>query len=274
MSETRQRRFSEKVVVVTGASSGIGAASARAFAAEGAAVALAARTEDALEDLAAEIRRTGGRAIAVPTDVSDARSALALLERVANELGGIDVLVNNAGANHRGPVEDRSFEELSPLARRARSISRRSHVLRDQIRPSCLQLRARRGTGEHGNSRLRRISRAGGHGIHHERPRACPRCGLFPTDEHGGGNRRPGARFGARWRTRADAVAGVEGHDQRWLPLSRAATPADAPSGTHGTRCEGTLSTSRKEQNYGLGGRIVVRVKSLSQKQHSTTTGQ
>jgi short-subunit dehydrogenase len=115
MSETGQRRFSEKVVVVTGASSGIGAASARAFAAEGATVALAARTEDALNDLAAEIRRRGGRAIAVPTDVSDARSALALLERVAKELGGIDVLVNNAGANHRGPVEDRSFEELSRM---------------------------------------------------------------------------------------------------------------------------------------------------------------
>jgi short-subunit dehydrogenase len=115
MSEKRQRRFSEKVVVVTGASSGIGAASARAFAAEGAAVALAARTEDALEDLASEIRRAGGRAIGVPTDVSDARSALALLERVSNELGGIDVLVNNAGANHRGPVEDRSLEELSRM---------------------------------------------------------------------------------------------------------------------------------------------------------------
>lgn len=108
-------RFSDKVVVITGASAGIGAATARAFAREGAVVVLVARTQLPLETLAQEIVRAGGRALAVPADIGDSRAGDALIEHVAAKLGGIDVLVNNAGANHRGVVEERTGEELSQI---------------------------------------------------------------------------------------------------------------------------------------------------------------
>lgn len=107
------RRFEGKVVVITGASAGIGAAAARQFAAEGAAVALAARSAGPLEALAAELGRDGGRALAVPTDVGHPQSATRLLAHVAERFGGIDVLVNNAGANKRGPIERYTPEELA-----------------------------------------------------------------------------------------------------------------------------------------------------------------
>ncbi len=108
-------RFVGKIIVVTGASSGIGAASARAFAAEGGHVVVTARSAGPLERVAQEIVRAGGKAVAIPTDVGDPQAAAALLERVARELGGIDVLVNNAGVNYRGPVEERKAEELAQI---------------------------------------------------------------------------------------------------------------------------------------------------------------
>jgi short-subunit dehydrogenase len=109
------RRFENKVVVVTGASSGIGAAAARSFAAEGATVALVARTEKTLEGVVSEIRSRGGRALAVRADVGDHTTHEPLFDRVANEFGGIDVLVNNAGVNYRGAVKDRSATELAQI---------------------------------------------------------------------------------------------------------------------------------------------------------------
>jgi short-subunit dehydrogenase len=111
------RRFEGKVAVVTGASSGIGAAAARLFAAEGAAVALAARSAPALERLAGEIDAAGGRALAVPTDVGDIEVARRLLATAAARFGGIDILVNNAGANKRGAIERYSPEELAGVVR-------------------------------------------------------------------------------------------------------------------------------------------------------------
>ncbi len=109
------QRFAGKVIVVTGASSGIGAAAARAFAAEGGHIVLVARSAPPLEQLAGEIVAAGGRALAVPVDVSDPGVPERLLERAARELGGIDVLVNNAGVNHRGAVEERTDAELAQI---------------------------------------------------------------------------------------------------------------------------------------------------------------
>jgi 2-deoxy-D-gluconate 3-dehydrogenase len=87
-----------KVALVTGGSKGIGRAIALAFADAGAHVALAARGAEALEKTRTEVEERGRRAIAVPTDVADEAQVRALVEQTASELGGIDVLVNNAGA--------------------------------------------------------------------------------------------------------------------------------------------------------------------------------
>src|SRR3954470_16421459 len=90
-------RMPDRVAVVTGASSGIGAATAKALAREGYAVALAARREERINELAEEISASGGKALAVPADVADQAAAASLIETTKNELGSVDVLVNNAG---------------------------------------------------------------------------------------------------------------------------------------------------------------------------------
>jgi len=105
--------FAGRVALVTGASRGIGAAAARAFAGAGAAVALAARDVEALEQLADEIGAGGGRALAVPTDVTDAEAVRRLVDTTVGTFGRLDVAFNNAGGGGRGkaplaeiPVED------------------------------------------------------------------------------------------------------------------------------------------------------------------------
>ena len=108
-------RFAGKVVVITGASAGIGSAAARRFAAEGAQVALVARGAAALEWVAGEIRGAGGVAQAWPADVRDHAACAGMLESVAEVFGGIDVLVNNAGANRRGPVEEQNATDLAAI---------------------------------------------------------------------------------------------------------------------------------------------------------------
>jgi NADP-dependent 3-hydroxy acid dehydrogenase YdfG len=100
-----------KVCVVTGASSGIGAATARRFAEAGAAVSLAARRADRLTELVSEIEKAGGRALAVETDVTDEEQASALIERTSSELGRVDVLVNNAGVMLLGPIQGADTSE-------------------------------------------------------------------------------------------------------------------------------------------------------------------
>jgi NADP-dependent 3-hydroxy acid dehydrogenase YdfG len=93
-----------KTALITGAGRGIGRAIAKAFAAEGAAVALVARSRADLASVAAEVREAGGRALAVPTDVTQDAAVEALVEDVTGELGRLDILVTSAGAAAFGPV--------------------------------------------------------------------------------------------------------------------------------------------------------------------------
>jgi NADP-dependent 3-hydroxy acid dehydrogenase YdfG len=83
--------------LVTGASSGIGAATAQALAAEGAAVALLARRADRLAELKSQIESAGGTALVMAADVTDAEQVAAAVQRTVAELGRLDILVNNAG---------------------------------------------------------------------------------------------------------------------------------------------------------------------------------
>jgi NADP-dependent 3-hydroxy acid dehydrogenase YdfG len=92
-----QADLSDKVTIITGASSGMGAAMARRFAACGSRVVLAARRVDRLEALADEIAQAGGTALAVPCDVKDWQQVQSLANRAVEHFGQIDVMVNNAG---------------------------------------------------------------------------------------------------------------------------------------------------------------------------------
>jgi clavulanate-9-aldehyde reductase len=103
--------LSNQVVLVTGASSGIGEATALACARAGAAVALAARRADRIDALVERIDREGGRAVAIATDVGEEAQARAFVERAHSELGRLDVLVNNAGVMLLGPITGADTEE-------------------------------------------------------------------------------------------------------------------------------------------------------------------
>jgi len=89
--------FTQKAVIITGASSGIGEALALRLADEGAWLSLAARRADRLEGVAEACRKRGGRAISAPTDVTDEQACRALVERTVGEYGQLDMLINNAG---------------------------------------------------------------------------------------------------------------------------------------------------------------------------------
>src|SRR6185312_3376014 len=103
--------LSGRVIAVTGASSGIGEATALACAEAGAAVSLAARRTERIEELAKRIEDGGGRALATTADVGEEEQARAFVQRTASELGRIDALVNNAGVMLLGPIAGAPTEE-------------------------------------------------------------------------------------------------------------------------------------------------------------------
>jgi NADP-dependent 3-hydroxy acid dehydrogenase YdfG len=99
------------VALITGASSGIGEATARALAGRGAKVALAARRLERLERLAAEIAGHGHTALAIQADIAERAQATEAVDRAVDELGRLDIVVNNAGVMLLGPIEDAPVEE-------------------------------------------------------------------------------------------------------------------------------------------------------------------
>jgi NADP-dependent 3-hydroxy acid dehydrogenase YdfG len=103
--------LTDKVAVITGASSGIGEATAVALAEQGAAVALAARRRERMEDVAKRIRAGGGNAEVFDVDVSEEDAALGLLNGAKEKLGGVDILVNNAGVMLLGPVQNADTDQ-------------------------------------------------------------------------------------------------------------------------------------------------------------------
>jgi NAD(P)-dependent dehydrogenase (short-subunit alcohol dehydrogenase family) len=96
-----RRAVSGKTVLVTGASYGVGEATARALASAGATVLAVARSEDRLDDLVASITTGGGRAVSYPTDLTDESAVNALAERIGDEHGALDIVVSNAGKSLR-----------------------------------------------------------------------------------------------------------------------------------------------------------------------------
>jgi short-subunit dehydrogenase len=112
MAETA---FRDNVVVITGGSSGIGREIAYQLSAQGALLVLAARDPSLLESIAAECRRKGARAIAVPTDVGIEPQCQALIERTVAEFGRIDTLINNAGLSMHARFEE--LDSVEPIER-------------------------------------------------------------------------------------------------------------------------------------------------------------
>jgi len=104
-------RLEGTAVLVTGASSGIGEATALALAAEGASVALAARRKDRLDALATRIEEVGGTALALEVDVTEQAQAVTAVTATVDAFGRLDTVINNAGVMLLGPIEDAPVEE-------------------------------------------------------------------------------------------------------------------------------------------------------------------
>jgi len=108
-------RLSSKVVAITGASAGIGRATAVQLAAQGAAVVVSARRTDRLDELVTEIRAAGGRALAVPADVARAEDVQNIVAQAVSTFGRLDVMICNAGIGFHGTLEETSIEAMRRL---------------------------------------------------------------------------------------------------------------------------------------------------------------
>ncbi|WP_445633376.1 Short-chain dehydrogenase/reductase SDR [Nostoc sp. DSM 114161] len=104
-------KLTDKVAIVTGASSGIGEATALALAAEGATVAIAARRSDRLQTLEARITSAGGKVLSITTDVSDEAQVEALVSKTHSKFGRVDILINNAGVMLLGSIDGADTED-------------------------------------------------------------------------------------------------------------------------------------------------------------------
>lgn len=100
-----------KVVVITGASSGLGEATARLLSKQGATVVLAARRTERISELAEELNASGGKALALSTDVTDRAQVIRLVDTAVQEFGQVDVMLNNAGLMPLAPLEQIKVEE-------------------------------------------------------------------------------------------------------------------------------------------------------------------
>ena len=105
----------DKVVVITGASSGLGAATARLLSAQGASVVLGARRTDRIESLAGELARSGGKAVAVTVDVTHVDQVKRLVDTAAQSYGRVDVMINNAGLMPHSPLERLKIAEWDQM---------------------------------------------------------------------------------------------------------------------------------------------------------------
>jgi|TARA_R110000737_G_scaffold347733_1_gene379977 NAD(P)-dependent dehydrogenase (short-subunit alcohol dehydrogenase family) len=104
-------RFSDKVVLITGSSSGIGRGAALTFAAQGAKVVLASRSQDANQELLDEIKKNGGSAIFVKTDITKTEDIANMVKRTISEYGKLDIAVNNAGVEGTPNVKTADYDE-------------------------------------------------------------------------------------------------------------------------------------------------------------------
>jgi short-subunit dehydrogenase len=113
--KSEKMKLKDKVVIITGASSGIGRALAFEFAKEGAVISAAARSRDKLSRLKEEIEKSGNRIIVVPTDVSKEADCKNLIDKTVAEYGRIDILVNNAGISMRALFQDVNLSVIKQL---------------------------------------------------------------------------------------------------------------------------------------------------------------
>ncbi len=108
---SKKDRFKDQVVLITGASSGIGRATALEFAKEGAKTVLVSRSEEKLQQVADEIRGFNQNVLVIPTDVSSVEQVGSMVQKVIAEYGRVDILFNNAGSSYVGRIDEENFVE-------------------------------------------------------------------------------------------------------------------------------------------------------------------